>query len=377
MKSKNRILTGLLMASLLCGAIAMADDATNTTKTSTSSKIDELFPDVVVAKGTGIEIKRSRLDEEISGFKSAATAQGRELTPRNLPLIEKLAYDHLVDLTLLNATATPADKEKAKALTEKQIGTLMKAEPNPGAFEAKLKAMNLTTNQLQSRLFDEAVMAEVLRRQIKVSDDDVKKYYTDNPSRFEDPEKVKLNHILFLTVDRTRIPISAEEKKSKLAKAEEAAKKAKDGADFAKLVDDYSEDISSKENHGEITIFRDSGRVPKQFEAAAFSLSKGQVSEVVVSEVGYHVIKALERTPAKKIEFETVKADLRNYLESAEIAKALPNIAKPLKDAAKIEIMDEQLKNSLQAAEDVIKRNNEMNAAVPKDAIKPGTPATK
>ncbi len=364
MKSKQTILGGVILAVIMTSTEIRAEDkpaAAAPAKPSTESKINDLFPDEVVARGKGIEVKRSRLDEAISGFRANAAARGVELTPRDLPFLEKNAFDHLVDVQLIDAQATAANKAKASAEADKQIESLKKQAPSLEAFERQLKAINMTSADLHARLLDEAIMSEVLRGKINVTDEQVKKYYTDNPTRFQEPERVKINHILLLTTDVNGLPVSVEEKKAKLKKAEDIQKRAKT-EDFVKLAEEFSEDPKVKENHGEIIFARDTGRVPKEFEAAAFSLAPGLVSDVVISQVGYHIIKSSEKIPSKKIEFDTVKSDLRNYLEQVEMNTILPSVAEKLRKDADIQIVDDQLKNTLKIAEETAKSIKQMNA---------------
>ena len=103
-----------------------------------------------------------------------------------------------------------------------------------------------------------------------------------------------------MTIDpQARVPLTTNTIAAKRKLIDEIQKRAAGGEDFAALAKQYSEDPTSKANGGELPKFARGEMVP-EFEAAAFSLAPGQVSDVVTTMYGYHVIKAIDRSPAKK-----------------------------------------------------------------------------
>lgn len=138
--------------------------------------------------------------------------------------------------------------------------------------------------------------------------------YRINPEEFRGPEQVRVSHVLVETKAR-----SDEEA---LARAEEVRLKALEaGADFAVLAAEFSDDPSVKSNHGDLGFFA-RGRMVKPFEDAAFALEKpGDVSPVVKTPYGYHVIVLNEKRPARQMTFAEVKGRLiaqltANYVET-------------------------------------------------------------
>src|SRR5262249_17793464 len=156
----------------------------------------------------------------------------------------------------------------------------------------------------------EAVLDRELKNKITISDERLKKYYDDNPKNFEQPESVRASHVLLSTKDPvTRQDLSAEQKNVKKATAEKVLARAKKGEDFTALVKEFSEDPGSKERDGEYTFSR--GQMVPEFEAAAFSLNPNQISDIVTTMYGFHIIKLLEKIPAKKLDFAKVSDQLR------------------------------------------------------------------
>ncbi len=128
-------------------------------------------------------------------------------------------------------------------------------------------------------------------------------------------EQVRARHILFSTVDETGQPLSDEKIAEVSALAEEVLAKAKAGEDFEALVKEYSEDPGSKDNGGEYTFTR--GKMVKPFEEAAFSLKPGQISDLVVTSFGYHIIKLEKLIQPYDKEIEAVKNREKMIVEEA------------------------------------------------------------
>jgi peptidyl-prolyl cis-trans isomerase C len=353
MKLKKSL--GVMLAVAAMATFAQAAD-TNAPAKPAGSKIDDLFPDPVIAKGKGFEIKRGQLDDAVSGMRNAAMARGRELQESDMPIVEKNAFDHLLQVALLLQKATPDDKAKATIEADKRLEIIKKRAPSPEALDRQLKAMDLTLPELEKRLVDEAAAEQVLRDLVPpVTDADTKKFYDENPKQFEEPEQVRASHILLLTKNKDGTPMTDDQKKATLAKMQDILKRARAGEDFAKLAKEYSEDPGSKDKGGEYTFPR--GQMVKEFEAAAFSLNTNQISDVVTTQYGYHIIKLHEKIPAKKIEYTKVAPDIKNYLESLAVQKILPAQYEKLKKDADVQILDPQLKTIMDAADAAAKTN--------------------
>jgi peptidyl-prolyl cis-trans isomerase D len=141
--------------------------------------------------------------------------------------------------------------------------------------------------------------------QIKVSEDQIKEYYEDNLDTFKEKEQVKARHILF------RVPENApkEEEEKVKQKALAVLKQARAGANFAELAKKYTEDPSGKENGGDLGYFSP-GQMVKPFEEAAFKLKKGEISDLVRTPFGYHIIKVEDVKQARTKPLEEVRGQI-------------------------------------------------------------------
>jgi len=142
-----------------------------------------------------------------------------------------------------------------------------------------------------------------------VTEDDVKAYYEQNKAQYIEPEKRRVSHIL---ID------NSEDDDAALEKANALHEQLEQGADFAQLAESSSDDVISGEMGGDLDwIERDV--MDPAFEEAAFALqNKGDISEVVASEFGYHIIKLTDLQPEQVKAYDEVKADLRAELEQTE-----------------------------------------------------------
>lgn len=143
-----------------------------------------------------------------------------------------------------------------------------------------------------------------LTGQVKVSDEQVEEYYEDNIDTFKEKKQVKARHILFKLEENAK----PEEEAKAREKAEAVLKKAKAGEDFAELAKKHSEGPTAKDG-GDLGYFSENQMV-KPFEEAAFKLNKGEVSDLVRTSFGYHIIKVEDVKEARTKSLEEVKGQI-------------------------------------------------------------------
>lgn len=353
-KSVKSLLLTLALGLLAGGSPDVLVAASNQEPPKPAPKDIDLFGDNLVAKGKSVAVKRSDLDEAMVNIKSAAAARGQTIPPPDLAFIEQQMLDRLIQVQLLLAKATAVDKTAGKDVTDKRFAGIKERAKDEDTLNRQLMAMGTSQEKLKAKMTEEATAQNVLERElkIKVGDDEVKKFYDDNPAKFEQPEMVRASHILFATKDlKTGQDLSEEKKAAKRKEAEAVLKRARAGEDFAKLVKEFSDDPGSKDNGGEYTFAKASAdpqhaMVP-EFEKAAFALKPGEVSDLVSTQFGYHVIKLSEKIPAKKLELAKVSMDIKEYLKQEQIKTRQQDYqayVDKLKKDADVTILDEKLK---------------------------------
>jgi parvulin-like peptidyl-prolyl isomerase len=144
---------------------------------------------------------------------------------------------------------------------------------------------------------------------------------------------VKASHILLKVA-----PDAGEEEKAKVkSEMQSILEKARNGGDFAELAKEYSECPSAPQG-GDLGYFRH-GQMVKPFDEAAFALEKGQISDIVETQFGYHIILSVDKKPAGTKPLEEVSEDIRRILDDKEVSAALKKWLEPVKEKSTIKIM--------------------------------------
>jgi peptidyl-prolyl cis-trans isomerase D len=227
----------------------------------------------------------------------------------------KLAFDALLqqrevqlqrfDIKDFAAKLTPSDAD---------IDAFYKEPANAAKFQLPESA------QIQYVVLD----LEALKKDVKFSEDDLQNYYKENASRYGVPEERRASHIL-IKVERSA---SAEERAKAKAKAEDIlAQVRKSPAEFAALAKKNSQDEGSAANGGDLDFFS-RGAMVKEFDAAAYAMKQGEISNLVETDFGYHIIQLTGTRGGDKKPFEAVRAEVegevrkqlaqRRYSEAAE-----------------------------------------------------------
>jgi peptidyl-prolyl cis-trans isomerase C len=218
---------------------------------------------------------------------------------------------------------------------DEQLTALKGRFPSEAEFKNGLSTMNLTEAVLRSQLERDLAIKKLLDDQIgekvAVSEKETRAYYDGNLENFKKPEQVRASHIL-IKVD----PGAEEAKKAEARKKIESLQtKLKKGEDFGALAKEYSEGPSGPKG-GNLGFFG-RGQMVKPFEETAFTMKSGQVSEVVETRFGYHLIMVTERKPGSTFSYEEVKDRLEQYLKQQKVQEAIAEYVETLKGKAKIE----------------------------------------
>ena len=257
----------------------------------------------MVAKGKGVEVKRSQLDDEVIRLKAqAAGARPDHPAGSTGACWTGRCWTSSSSSSSCRPKPRRRTRPAGKAQAEKRFADAKTKLGSEEAAEPAVDAHGHHPRRRCSTKWTESATAEaVLKRELKVNitDADAKKYYDDNPARFEQPEMVRASHILLMTTDpKTNTELTEDQKAAKHKEMEGILKRARAGEDFAKLAKEYSEDPGSKDKGGEYKFPR--GQMVPEFEAAAFSLNTNQVSDIVTTRFGYHIIKLRRRFRPRK-----------------------------------------------------------------------------
>ena len=375
MNCLNPVLLAAVFAA--CALPSVAAESTS------AGKFAELFGDETLARGKGVAVKQSQLDEAFIAYKANLVSRNQNVPEDQRTMREAQLLDRLITTQLLVNRVTEPDRARSRELAEKFMAETRKGAGDDEAFDRQLRAMGLSREKFNKRVLEQALAEAVIEREVrsglKLTDAQVKAFYDsgtdfiatamleqldkmvkdpksapgdvaalkeridklklENLSRLAQPEKVKVAHVFIATKDRTTDEeLSAEQKLVKRQQAEKVRTRARAGEDFTKLVQEVSEDKGKAETKGEYTFTRTDSFTPA-FKAAAFALKPGGVSDVVVTPFGLHVIKMLEHTPEQKVEFAKATADLKEFLTQQQVQMAMPDFFRKLKQDAVVEIL--------------------------------------
>lgn len=183
----------------------------------------------------------------------------------------------------------------------------------------------------------------VVAKDINVSDEDVRQYYEANKEKFKTPEQVRVRHILVHVSSKA----SDEDKKKAKEKIMVLRERVIKGEDFAKLASEYSDDPGTKKKGGDTDYFA-RGKMVKPFEAAAFSLKPGEISDIVETKFGYHIIKVEDHKGARTMGLEEVKSAIRDHLRTEQTNSRAAAFLKNASSKAGMEIYEDKITGTVQ-----------------------------
>ena len=227
-----------------------------------------------------------------------------------------------------------------------------------GQLQEMLKREGRTLKSYKNHIRDQIMVSKITRfeigNRVKVSEKSIIKYYKENQKEFWQEGKVKARHILFIAERGSSEKIRRE----KLQQAKKILLKLRKGNDFAKLAMKYSEDISAS-NGGDVG-FVGRGKMVPEFEEAVFNLKPGQVSDIVKTEYGYHIIKVEEVLLGKTLTLKDVKNQIHQIL-TMQMQKQVYDVwMNELKNSAFIEVtlFEDAAKNTSLVSRGIEKEKN-------------------
>jgi peptidyl-prolyl cis-trans isomerase C len=260
---------------------------------------------------------------------------GKHLNDSQMPGIKKEVLENLINRELLYQETQQKGIKIDEATVNEQVMTLKKRFPSEAEFKSALTKANLSETVIKAQiargLAIEQLVGAYVAKTVAVSSQEIKDFYENHPSLFKQPEQVRASHIL-IKVD----PKADEGKRAKAEKKiKEIQQKLQKGEDFATLAKALSEG-PSKAKGGDLGYFS-RGRMVKSFEEAAFALKPNEVSEIVETKFGYHLIKVVDKKPEMTTAFEDAKDKLSQYLKRQKVQKEVSSYVSELKEKAKVE----------------------------------------
>ena len=339
---KTRVIFATTIFSLFSSLII---PGTIQAQTRPSPKLKIEIPKLV-ARVNGVDIESKYIKFRLSKIEMTAN---RPLTVKEKTSIVKDLIEKEIVRELVSQQGEKKNLKVDNKLIEKELESLEAAYSSEGEFKNALKARNISIEDIKKSMQIDFNARQLLNAQIKgkinISDEEVKKYYEDNKSKFYRPQAYHTRHILaaYFPPEALRNQTIEELKKNKEyfariaeQKIDKVIKELKNGADFEELAKTLSDDESSRENGGDLDFIY-KGIFEASFDKAAGKLKPGEISEKIKTRFGFHVIQLIEKKPGEIAPFEEMKTGIQKHLFLEEAKKHVANYIEKLKQNAKIE----------------------------------------
>jgi len=320
--------------------VSLALGATVVFATSLWAKTEK--KEEVAALVNGEPIVAAAVQGEIKGILARSQEQGRKPTDAEMASLRESVLEKMIKLELLSQESKKAGVSVNSTDVDNELKGYKKGFADDKAFAKALSESGITEAELRKQIGKNLTIQKFIdakfKGKVQITEQDAKDFYNSNQDKFAQPEMAHARHIL-ITAKEAEPKADKDRKRAKLV---EIKKQLKGGADFAELAKQYS-DCPSKERGGDLGFFP-RGQMVKPFDQAAFKMMPGDISDIVETEFGYHLIKLEEKKPAKTVSFDEAKAKITAYLTQEKITANIEAFVAEAKGKATIKILSPQAK---------------------------------
>ena len=288
-----------------------------------------------VAVVNGRNISSAELKQSLAQQLSRAGRSLDQLPARMQLMGYHQALDEIIIDDLL--TEKSQDIEVDDAEVEQNVERFKSQFPSEEEMQQVLERNGETIDDLKEAIRENLKKREWITSRIsddvEVGDEEVRAFYEQNKTSFNEPEMVRASHILLTTPE----DLSDEEVAEKKRAIENLKQRVDEGEDFGVLAKEFSEDPGTKDKGGDLDFFSRERMVP-EFAEAAFAAETGTVTDPVKTQFGYHIIKVTDRKQARAVPFEEAKPQIESFLENRKRQQQVQQLLTALKQQAEVKI---------------------------------------
>lgn len=297
---------------------------------------EEQSPAGAVAIVNGEIITQVAFDRTLQRSQQRFPGSGQNLNAVQLIEMKKKVLDNMINFELVYQTSNKEEIVVEESAVNIQFNEVKKRFGGEDKFEESLQHWGLSEEGVKDQIRREMAVNLLIDKnvisKIDIPDEEIREFYEKYPDFSREPESVRASHILIKVA-----PDADKAKKTEAKKKIKAIqKKIKKGENFAKLAEKFSEGPSSTRG-GDLDYFR-RGQMVKPFDEVAFSLKPGEVSNIVETRFGYHLIKLVDKKSEGRLAFEKVKPRLENNLKQIKVRENVGVYIDGLREKAKVEI---------------------------------------
>jgi peptidyl-prolyl cis-trans isomerase SurA len=211
--------------------------------------------------------------------------------------------------------------------------------PSQEALVSALAGQGLSFDQYRAQMQEQIeklkLVSVEVRDKIHVSEVEKREFYDANTLKFTEDDSYRARHIFFKTNEKA----SADDIKRSMTSALMVLAEAKSGRDFIELAKTYSEDPAARKDGGDLGLFK-KGDMQPELESAIIAMKPGEVSELVYTPIGFHIIKLEERIAGKLKPYDGLKAEIEEAVYRKKSEERFSQWAKDLRGKASVEIKD-------------------------------------
>jgi peptidyl-prolyl cis-trans isomerase C len=336
MKSKVSltVLAGLVACIFFLASGVLAADEKKAAKKEAA--VSKETPRANAATVNGVAITESDVQKETDRFLQQAAATGQQVSPEQMTELRKEVLDSLISREVVYQESQKQGLKATDSEIDERVADLKKGFPTDGDYQAVLQKMNITEPEFKKQVSKQLVMKKLIDQavlpKVTVTDEEVKKFYDEHPDDFKMPEQVRASHIL-KKVDPKASEADKAKAKKELTDLQERIKK---GEDLAALAKEHS-DCPSAPRGGDLGFFPRGQMVPA-FETAAFALKPGDLSDIVETQFGYHLIKVTDKKAPSTLSFDESKEKISQYLKQEKVSDQVSKYVEELKSKADIKM---------------------------------------
>jgi peptidyl-prolyl cis-trans isomerase C len=304
----------------------------------------ETTADSVAVTINGVDITESEIEKLIKPQLDRMAKQSSNQPPAFVEQLKNVLRQQALEVMITGRLLDEKVKEANIVVTEeevigrlKEIASAQRPPLSLEDFEKRIggySSFDKVKQEVRRGLGYQKFMQTQWVGKINVTEDEAKRHYDENPKQFEVPEQVRASHIL-IKPDTTGPDADPNQAKAKAkAKIQDLLRQIKEGADFAEVAKANSACPSAAQG-GDLNFFP-RGRMVAPFEKAAFELEIGQISDIVETSFGYHIIKVTDRKDASLISFEQAKSSIISKLTREKQTEFYKEYVESLKDKANI-----------------------------------------